>query len=104
MLCYRCVHEGPGVRVTRKALGMFDKTLMVIGPSYEELKSELGDFPVGPRRREMSRLWSRPAPRGAAHPTRTAYRIFNLDDPKTAYGRPGPKPHALPVLQSLALP
>src|SRR5271167_1303887 len=58
--------------------------------------------PSGPRRREMSRLPARPTPRGAANPTRTAYRKFNLDDPKTTHGRAGPNPHALPVLPSLA--
>src|SRR5271169_325410 len=58
--------------------------------------------PSGPRRREMSRLSSRPKPRGAANPTRTAYRKLDRDDPKTTHGRAGPNPHALPVLPSLA--
>ena len=58
--------------------------------------------PSGPRRREISRLSSRPRPRGAANPTRTAYRKFNRHDPKTTHGRAGANPHALPLLPSLA--
>src|SRR5208337_3573247 len=58
--------------------------------------------PSGPRRRQISRLSSRPRPRGAANPTRTAYRKFNRDDPKTTHGRVGANPHALPLLPSVA--
>jgi SRSO17 transposase len=58
--------------------------------------------PSGPRRREMSRLSSRPRPRGAANPTRTAYRKFDRDDPKTTHSRARPNPHALPVLPGVA--
>jgi hypothetical protein len=58
--------------------------------------------PSGPRRREISCLSSRSTPRGAANPTRTAYRKLDRDDPKTTHGRAGPNPHALPVLPSLA--
>jgi len=57
--------------------------------------------PSGPRRRETSRLSSRPRPRGAANPTRTAYRKFDRHDPTTSHGRAGPNPHALPLLPSL---
>jgi hypothetical protein len=39
--------------------------------------------------------------RGAANPTRTAYRKFDRDDPKTTHGRPGPNPHAPPCCQTL---
>ncbi|HKI14005.1 MAG TPA: transposase, partial [Roseiarcus sp.] len=58
--------------------------------------------PSGSRRRKMSCLSLRPRPRGAANPTRTGYRKFDRDDPKTPHGRPGANPHALPVLPSLA--
>ncbi len=58
--------------------------------------------PSGPRRREMPRLSSRPRPRGAANPTRTAHRKFDRHDPKTPHGRAGANPHALPVLPSAA--
>jgi hypothetical protein len=53
-------------------------------------------------KREISRLTSRPTPRGAANPTRTAYRKFDRHDPKTTHGRAGPNPHALPVSPNLA--
>src|SRR5271165_2334691 len=58
--------------------------------------------PSGPRRREMPRLSSRPRPRGAANPTRTAHRKFDRHDPKTPHGRAGANPHPLPLLPSLA--
>ena len=56
--------------------------------------------PSGPRRRETPRLSSRPRPRGAADPTRAAYRKLNRDHPTTDHGRARPNPHALPMLPS----
>jgi SRSO17 transposase len=56
--------------------------------------------PSGPRRRETSRISSRPRPRGAADPTRAAHRKLDRDNPKTAHGRAGSYPHALSVLPS----
>ena len=44
----------------------------------------------------------RPTPRGAANPTRTAYRKFDRHDPKTTHRRAGPNPHARPVSPNLA--
>ena len=58
--------------------------------------------PSGSWRRETSRLSSRPKLRGAADPTRAAYRKLNRDHPPTAHSRPGPNPHALPMLPSNA--
>jgi SRSO17 transposase len=58
--------------------------------------------PSGPWWREMPRLPSRPRPRGAANPTRTAHRKFDRHDPKTTHGRAGAIAHALPLLPSLA--
>ena len=40
--------------------------------------------------------------RGAADPTRTAYRELDRDNPKTTHGRAGSNPLALPVLPSLS--
>ena len=57
--------------------------------------------PSGPRRRQTSHISTRPRPRGAADPTRTAYRKLDRDNPKTTHGRAGPNPLALPVLPSL---
>ena len=54
--------------------------------------------PSGSRRRETSRVSSRPRPRGAADPTRAAYRKLDRNNPTTTHGRAGPNPHALPVL------
>ncbi len=56
--------------------------------------------PSEPRRREKPRLSNRPRPRGAADPTRAAYRKLDRDGPTTTHCRAGPNPHALPVLPS----
>ena len=56
--------------------------------------------PSAPRRRETSRISSRPRPRGATDPTRAAYRKLDRNHPATAHGRAGSDPHALPVLPS----
>jgi SRSO17 transposase len=58
--------------------------------------------PSGPRRRQTTRISTRLRPRGAADPTRTAYRKLNRDDPKKTHSRARPNPRALPVLPSLA--
>src|SRR5271165_4263037 len=42
--------------------------------------------PSGPPRRQTSRISTRPRPRGAADPTRTAYRKLDRDNPKTTHG------------------
>ncbi len=57
--------------------------------------------PSGPPRRQTSRISTRPRPRGAADPTRTAYRKLDRDNPKTTHGCAGSNPVALPVLPSL---
>jgi SRSO17 transposase len=59
--------------------------------------------PSGLRRRQMPRISSRPRPRGAANPTRTAHRQFDRDNPKTPHGRASADPHALPLLPSIAI-
>ena len=64
--------------------------------------SPLLDSPSGPPRRQISRISTRPRPRGAADPTRTAYRKLDRDNPKTTHGRAGSNPLALPVLPSLS--
>jgi SRSO17 transposase len=58
--------------------------------------------PSSPRRRETSRISSRLRPRGAADPTRAAYRKLDRNNPTTAHGRAGSNPHALSVLPSHA--
>jgi SRSO17 transposase len=58
--------------------------------------------PSSSRRRETSRISSRPRPRGAADPTRAAYRKLDRNNPTTAHGRAGSNPHALSVLPSHA--
>jgi SRSO17 transposase len=58
--------------------------------------------PSSPRRRETPRISSRPRPRGAADPTRAAYRKLDRNNPTTAHGRAGSNPHALSVLPSHA--
>src|SRR5208337_972085 len=60
-----------------------------------------GDSPLRPPRHQTSRISTRPRPRGAADPTRTAYRKLDRDNPKTTHGRAGSNPLALPVLPSL---
>ena len=57
--------------------------------------------PSGPPRRQTSRISTRLRPRGAANPTRTAYRKLDRDNPKTTHGRAGSNPLALPVLPSI---
>ena len=57
--------------------------------------------PSGPPRRQTFRISTRPRPRGAADPTRTAYRKLDRDNPKTTHGRAGSNPVALPLLPSL---
>ncbi len=56
--------------------------------------------PSGSRRRETSRISSRPRPRGAADPTRAAHRKLDRNNPTTTHGRAGPNPDPLPVLPS----
>jgi SRSO17 transposase len=58
--------------------------------------------PSGSRRREEPRVSSRSRPRGAADPTRAAYRKLNRHYPSTDRGRSRPNPHTLPVLPSNA--
>ncbi len=76
-------------------------TQLCASPLMDSLSANERQFPLRPPARQTSHISTRPRPRGAADPTRTAYRKLDRDNPKTTHGRAGPNPLALPVLPSL---